>query len=216
MRGESARQVRRVLLVDDYELQLKYWQRDLERLGIESTAVTRRSHALAAARTSEYQLSVIDLSLGLDVDGYGGSGLNVIEDLLKIDPTINPILVSADLPKQHAVYAMRSGALWATNKPLDWREAIALAEGRKPRMPTLDEQALDYDTQVKGILERALDAEQGNKTRTAARLGLRRESLRRKLDKAGVKRPVARKIRGGDNRLGVSRACTQPLNVERP
>ena len=178
------RRVEQVLLVDDYEMIVKYWRRELNKLGAASSHARTADEALPLARATSPQLAVVDLFLG------ERSGLDVVEQLIEFDPTLTVVLVSADLPERHAVYAMHIGARWACAKPFAWPHLIALAEGHRPSRPALTDVALDFDTRTRQIIQRSLAAAWGNKTHAAERLAIHRTSLCRKCDKLGVRMAV--------------------------
>jgi two-component system, response regulator RegA len=182
MAGNGCRRVARVLLVDDKEPFLRYWQRQLRELTIESSSARSIDQALEVARARTHQLAIVDLFL----EETQESGLVLIEKLRALDDSMAIMLVSADLPERHALYAMHIGALWALPKPFEWSEVIAVAEGMKPPLPSLEEHATDFDTRSRTTLERTLQATSGNQTRAAERLQIPRNTLRRKCEKLGI------------------------------
>jgi two-component system, response regulator RegA len=175
--------VQRVLLVDDKDLQLRAWSREMAKRGLERSVAENRAQALAAARMHDHQLAVVDLFLGSE------NGLNIIEALLKLDRTLPVVLVSADLPTKDAVYAMHAGAQWACEKPVDWNTVLAIAEGQPPPLPSHEVPPPDYDDRLKMALERALEMSFGNQSEAAQRLRMHRTTFRRRCEKLGIRLP---------------------------
>lgn len=175
--------VQRVLLIDDQDLQLRSWKREMARRRLQFSAASNRAQASKAAQEQKHQLAIVDLFLGPE------NGLSIVESLRAIDPSLTIVLVSADLTVRFAVEAMRKGADWACNKPVEWDTAIGIANGLPPPPPELDRHALDYDSNLKAVLEAALQAEWGNQTRAAKRLRMQVTSFRRRCIKYGIKLP---------------------------
>jgi DNA-binding NtrC family response regulator len=138
---------------------------------------------VAAVRSSEHQLAVVDLFLGAE------HGLDVIEALLRLERTLPIVLVSADLPTKDAVYAMHLGARWACEKPVDWEPVLAIGRGEPPPLPPVGEPPLDYLTRLRLALERALEMSWGNQTQAAERLGMQITTFRRRCEKLGIELP---------------------------
>jgi two-component system response regulator RegA len=185
--GETSDQVerhtvRKLLLVDDDELLLKYTAREFVREGIAVSTAGSLEGALAHVRRERHDTAIIDLFLVPPDDGI------VVTKALKAHaPDMYVALVSAHMSVAHTLEAIRAGANDVYVKPYTAKQALQRIAGvrDKPSLstPTLSQIQWEH-------ISRVLQDHDGNITHAAQALGIYRQSLQRKLNKR------ARPLRG--------------------
>jgi NtrC-family two-component system response regulator AlgB len=121
----------RILIVDDEENIRRTTSVVLEALGHETLGVENRAAALKQLENSHYDIAFLDLRLN------GESGMDLLPELLKIEPRLEVIVFTAYASIETAVEAMRRGAKDYIPKPFtpeQIRQTVArLIEARKLR-----------------------------------------------------------------------------------
>jgi two-component system response regulator RegA len=168
--------VKKVLLVDDHEMYLKYVSREFVRVGVHVNAAQTLEHAVELVRQHQPDVALVDLFLTPPE-----SGLDVIRAIKDEDPNLFCILVSAHMSVAHAMMGVRAGADDVFIKPFNARQVIARVERGvfdKPETstPTLHEIEWEH-------ISRVLYDHAGNITQAADSLGIFRQSLQRKIVK---------------------------------
>lgn len=109
----------RILVIDDDEGLLHLLRMRLSSLGFTVTLCAAGSDALVAARRETYDLAITDLRL------RGEDGLVLTEELLRVQPGLPVIILTAHGSIPNAVEAMQRGAFGYLTKPFDDRELKA-------------------------------------------------------------------------------------------
>lgn len=169
-----------ILIVDDDELFRTRLAAAFQRRGYEARSASGHREAVAAAREESPEYAVLDLRMD------GPSGLELLRDLLQIDPATRAVMLTGYGSIATAVEAMRLGATNYVPKPADADEIlVALERGQAPPLvPT--ERDFDAPSLARAEWEhinRVLADCGGNISETARRLGIHRRSLQRKLQK---------------------------------
>ena len=112
----------RILVVDDDEGLLHLLRMRLCAMGYSVTPCATGQDALDAARREVFDIAISDLRL------RGEDGLNVTEELLRIQPGLPVIILTAHGSIPNAVEAMQRGAFGYLTKPFDDRELKATIE----------------------------------------------------------------------------------------
>ncbi len=168
--------VRTVLVVDDDVKLLNAYQRGFTSANVRVFAVANSADARRVAKVERPDLAVVDLRLGKEW------GIDLLEHLRAEQPAMKLVLVSGLVSVASTVAAMRAGADHVLMKPvtaskilceLDATPSPADPEERPPSLARLE-----YEHIV-----RTLDEVSGNISEAARRLGIRRQSLQRKLKK---------------------------------
>jgi two-component system response regulator RegA len=168
-----------VLVVDDDEVFRQRLARALAERGLEVRTASDFLTALAAAGSDPPELAVVDLRMP------GRSGLELVQELRKLDPATRILVLTGYGSIATAVEAMKLGAIHYLPKPADADEILAAlggteagAPGQPPAVstPTLARAEWEHINRVLGDC-------QGNISEAARRLGLHRRSLQRKLAK---------------------------------
>ncbi len=156
-----------VLLVDDHEAVLLGFARNFTRAGYRVRTATAIEEALAAATAETPALAVVDLWLGT------GTGIDLIARLRERWPAMGLVLISAAVSISDAVRATRAGADRVLMKPATIAQILGVGLEDDPP-PTLARVEWEY-------MMRILADTNNNISEAARRLGIRRQSLQRKL-----------------------------------
>ncbi|WHZ21775.1 MAG: Putative sensory histidine kinase YfhA [Nitrospira sp.] len=109
----------RILVVDDDEGLLHLLKMRLSAMGFRVTPCTAGSDALVAARQETFDIAITDLRLRAE------DGLALTEELLRTQPGLPVIILTAHGSIPNAVEAMRRGAFGYLTKPFDDMELKA-------------------------------------------------------------------------------------------
>ncbi|MEM9693100.1 MAG: response regulator [Myxococcota bacterium] len=163
-----------LLLVDDDAPLRNHLGRAFSDRGWDVRTAANAEQAIEFAAEASPEHAVVDLRIGRD------SGLAVVRDLLRIDPTTKVVVLTGFGSIATATRAIRLGALDYLTKPCDTDQlihAFAQGEGNEPvaaEPMTLAEAEWEH-------INRVLSDCGGNITKAAQKLGLHRRSLQRKL-----------------------------------
>ncbi len=111
-----------ILVVDDLETHLSLFTAALEEAGHPVLTARSQAEALYRIKTSKPILGLVDLVLP------DGDGLELIQELKRIDPKIKLIAMTAFASVERAVRAIRHGAVDFVTKPLDPGRLISTVE----------------------------------------------------------------------------------------
>ncbi|HRE89101.1 MAG TPA: response regulator [Myxococcota bacterium] len=177
---------RTILIVDDDERLRERLVRAMKDRGLEASGAPDVESALALARVESPELAVIDLRMP------GRGGLDLVKELLAIDPTTRVVVLTGYGSIATAIEAMRLGAIHYLQKPANTDEILAAFE----RGPTPPDAMHDEPThEVPSLarvewehIQRVMQDCNNNISQAARLLGLHRRSLQRKLMKDPVRR----------------------------
>ena len=169
--------------MDDEEIFRERMVRALAERGFATSGAASPAEALTLARHDSPECAVVDLRMP------GGHGLQLVRDLLALDPTTRVVVLTGYGSIATALDAVRSGAVHYLTKPADIDDVVAAFDhdGRpaavppQPVVPSLDRVEWEH-------IDRVLTDCGGNITHAAQLLGIHRRSLQRKL----LKRPGPR------------------------
>lgn len=170
-----------ILVVDDHALFRERLVRALADRGYEAVGAADGEEALLLAREESPECAVVDLRMP------GMSGLDVVRELLAIDPTTRVVVLTGYGSVATAVQAIRLGAVDYLAKPAGPEPILAALAGGPPAQEPLEETPSLARVEWEHI-QRVLVDSDGNVSEAARRLGLHRRSLQRKLAKAPVPR----------------------------
>lgn len=175
-----------ILLVDDDDTFRERLARALTQRGYDVRSAASPSEALAIAAAESPELALVDLRMP------GGSGLELVRDLIRIDPSTNVVVLTGYGSIATALEAVRLGATHYLSKPADVDEILA-AFARKHQSG--DEVIAPLPDAVPSLariewehIQRVLTDCGGNVSHAARLLGVHRRSLQRKLGKYPVRR----------------------------
>ena len=155
--------------------------------GLAVAAAADAAEALAQARHHKPGRAVVDLRMP------GTGGLDLIRDLVKLDPSMQVVVLTGYGSIASAVEAVRRGATDYLTKPVDADQILAAfrdGDGGDDELPDDDaEHAADGSTTPSLArveyehIQRILADCGGNVSQAARKLGIHRRSLQRKLHK---------------------------------
>ena len=164
------------LLIDDDDAFLQVLQRSLSRQGIDAQIAHGHQEARSALLNGTYQRCVLDLNLA------GESGLQLLPELLNMQPDLEILVLTGYGSIATAVEAMRRGALNYLCKPVTVNQLLAGFEpidappDLRTEPPSVEEMEWEH-------IQRVLNENEGNVSATARALNMHRRTLQRKLQK---------------------------------
>jgi two-component system, response regulator RegA len=172
----------RVMIVDDDVTFRARLVSALEKRGIEASGAGSPDEAREVAQRAKPQRAVVDLRMP------GGSGLELVSDLLAIDSELEIVVLTGYGSIATALEATRRGAVDYLTKPADADQILAAFEksGQKPDAKNFEgnqETAPSLARVEWEHIQRILTDCGGNISRAARVLGIHRRSLQRKLSK---------------------------------
>lgn len=162
---------RLVLVVDDDPVVASGLARSFERARFRAHVANELEQAVKVAAELRPELAVVDLWLS------DGTGFDLVARLRANDPKLRIVVISGSVTIEDAVQATRAGADRVLMKPVSVahivdKNAPVPDSGESP--PTLARVEWEY-------MSRTLADAHGNISEAARRLGIRRQSLQRKL-----------------------------------
>ena len=172
----------KLLLVDDDEIYCGILARALSRRGLDVSVAFNHDDALRMALDINPGLAVVDLRIG------DTSGLELIPELLAINPDLRIIMLTGYASIVTAVEAIKLGAVHYLTKPTD-ADSI---------MDAIIQQSGDTDVEIRDKplplarlewehIHKTLAECNGNISAAARQLGMHRRTLQRKLQKHPVR-----------------------------
>ena len=169
-----------VLVVDDDEVFRQRLARALYERGLDVRTAPDVPGALAAARSDPPELAIVDLRMP------GRSGLELVQELRKLDPATRILVLTGYGSIATAVESVKLGAATYLTKPVDADQILAAFNGETPpgsgpgfAVPSLARVEWEH-------IQRVMADCGGNLSQAARALGIHRRSLQRKLSKDPV------------------------------
>jgi two-component system response regulator GlrR len=106
----------KILVIDDDASILKVIKMRLEAEGYQAITASDSATALKYQAGDEFDLALVDLKLGKE------NGIELMERLHRVDPTLPALILTAHGTIESAVEAMKKGAYSYVTKPFDYRE----------------------------------------------------------------------------------------------
>ncbi len=167
-----------LLLVDDEATFRERLARAFRERGYEVTTAGDYEGAIVAAKTESPEYAVVDLKMP------GRSGLEVVRDLLVVDPSTRVVVLTGYGSIATAVDAMRLGAVHYLPKPADAEDIEAAFKKHDDSTPSPTPIATPSLARAEWEhINRVLSDCANNISEAARRLGIHRRSLQRKLNK---------------------------------
>jgi two-component system response regulator RegA len=168
-----------ILIVDDDDVLRPTLVRAFSRRGFEAAGAQSFEEAIAAAEREPPELCVVDLRMP------GKGGLELIQELKRIEPQMQIVVLSGYGSIATAIDALRLGATYFLPKPADVDDILsAFARGNAPPSTELDTARAPSLARTEWEhIQRVLADCGGNVSEAARRLGIHRRSLQRKLQK---------------------------------
>jgi len=169
-----------ILIVDDDDIFRERLVRAFDDRGFEAIGAADHTEALRRARHESPEFAVLDLRMP------GPSGLELLRDLLDVDPATRVVILTGYGSIATTVEAMRLGAVNYVPKPAGVDDILAAFD--RSEKPPLDPADIEFTAPSLERTEwehinRVLADCGGNISETARRLGIHRRTLQRKLDR---------------------------------
>lgn len=174
---------RSILIVDDDEVFRSRLVRAFDERGYEASGASSFDEAVRLASDESPELAVVDLKMP------GKDGLELVQELKRIDPTTLIVVLTGYGSIASALEAVRLGAVHYLTKPADADDIITafaradLPPDRPPEVPTTVPSLARVEWEH---IQRVLNDCGGNVSKAARLLGMHRRSLQRKLAKYPV------------------------------
>lgn len=170
------------LLVDDDEAFSRVLSRALQRRGFSTRCAESSEQAIEFTGNCRFSRAVVDLKM------QRGSGLELIPELIRIQPDIEIVMLTGYSSVATAVEAVKLGAVHYLCKPASTDDILAAFENIDgnpgiavpDRRPSVDRLEWEH-------IQRVLAEHNGNISATARALGMHRRTLQRKLNKRPVR-----------------------------
>ncbi|MBI4821102.1 MAG: response regulator [Deltaproteobacteria bacterium] len=170
-----------ILVVDDDDNFRERLARAFRDRGFDVHTARNPAEAKEQASLDSPEYAVVDLRMP------GGSGLELVRDLLAIDPATRVVVLTGYGSISTAVDAIHLGATNYLPKPADADDVLAAFQrSEQPLIPTSNHREDDVPSLARAEWEhinRVLSDAGGNISLAAKRLGIHRRSLQRKLQK---------------------------------
>jgi NtrC-family two-component system response regulator AlgB len=141
MQSKKSSRAVRLLIIDDEENIRRTTAVALEAIGHETASVENSAAALRQLENGHFDIAFLDLKLN------GESGLDLLPELLKIDPRLEVVVFTAYASIQTAVEAMRRGAADYLPKPFT-PDQIRQVVGRIVENRKLRERVAELESQL--------------------------------------------------------------------
>lgn len=168
------------LLVDDDDTFTRVLARALAKRGHSVLTASNNLQALQLAESHSIDKALIDLKM------EGETGLQLIPELKKLNPTVSIVMLTGYSSIATTVEAIKLGALNYLCKPASVDEILnAFNTGGSVDIP---DQPPSVDRLEWEHIQKVLNKHEGNISATARALGMHRRTLQRKLQKKPVRR----------------------------
>jgi two-component system response regulator RegA len=175
------RRKNRLLLVDDDEIFLQVLGKAMARRGYDVISSTGIKDAVDLAQKKMPPMAVVDLKL------RGESGLDLIPQLIEINPSMNIVVLTGYSSIATAVTAIKRGATDYLSKPVTASDVIkALSGDQKGENARENFSPMSVERMEWEHIQKVLKENDGNISATARSLGMYRRTLQRKLAKKPV------------------------------
>lgn len=168
-----------ILIVDDDDVLRKRLVRAFADRGFDARGASGFDEAVLFAEADPPELCVVDLRMP------GRGGLELLQELKRIEPHTEVVILTGYGSIATAIDAVRLGAVYFLPKPADADDILAAFDrGRAP--PSTDSGEGGAPSLARAEwehIQRVLADTGGNISEAARRLGLHRRSLQRKLQK---------------------------------
>ena len=174
---------RSILIVDDEAPLRERLVRAMRDRGLDARGAADADQAIAAAREDSPELAVVDLRMP------GRGGLELVRELLAIDPATRVVVLTGYGSIATAIEAIRIGAVHYLQKPADADQILAAFDPDNNTATTNEGADVPSLARVEWEhIQRVMHDCDGNVSQAARLLGIHRRSLQRKLGKNPVRR----------------------------
>jgi DNA-binding NtrC family response regulator len=136
---------KKVLVVDDEKNQREIYTMILEDDGYEVTTAQSGEQALRFARESQFDLVLTDYKM------TGMDGLTLLSELLKLDPSIIVVMMTAHGSVESVKDALRGGAFDYLEKPIDRDQLLKVVQNALERLNRIDDEIIGQSEEMERV-----------------------------------------------------------------
>jgi DNA-binding NtrC family response regulator len=136
---------KRVLVVDDEKNQREIYAMILGDEGFEVTAAQSGEQALRLAREHDFDLVLTDNKM------TGMDGVTLLGELLRLDPSIIVVMMTAHGSVESVKEALRGGAFEYLEKPVDRDELLKVVESALGRLNRIDDEIIGQSDEMERV-----------------------------------------------------------------
>jgi two-component system response regulator RegA len=175
-------QTHKILIVDDDEVFCQVLGQALSRRGFDVEQALDQASAVESMSRFRPERAVVDLRIGQD------SGLNLIQELLEINPNLRIVVLTGYASISTAVESIKLGAVQYLTKPAPVEDILAGFEKQTgDSAVAVSNQPLSAKRMEWEHLQKVLNDHGGNISAAARAMGMHRRTLQRKLAKKPVR-----------------------------
>src|SRR6185295_5380689 len=169
----------RVLVVDDEKNQREIYTLILEDDGYQVTTAQSGEQAIRFARENTFDLVLTDYKMA------GMDGLTLLNELLKVDPSIIVVMMTAHGSVDSVKEALRGGAFDYLGKPVDRDELLKVVQSALVRLKGIDDEIIG-DSEEMGRVKKMILKVAGSSSTVLIRgeSGVGKERVARAIHKA--------------------------------
>jgi len=135
----------KVLVVDDEKNQREIYTLILEDDGYQVTTAQGGEQALRVARENPFDLVLTDYKMA------GMDGLMLLSELLKLDPSIIVVMMTAHGSVESVKEALRSGAFDYLEKPIDRDQLLKVVQNALGRLNRIDDEIIGQSEEMERV-----------------------------------------------------------------
>lgn len=135
----------RVLVVDDEKNQREIYTLILEDDGYQVTTAQSGEQALRFARENPFDLVLTDYKM------TGMDGLTLLTELLKVDPSIIVVMMTAHGSVESVKEALRGGAFDYLEKPIDRDQLLKVVQNALGRLNRIDDEIIGQSEEMERV-----------------------------------------------------------------
>ncbi len=135
----------RVLVVDDEKNQREIYMMILEDDGYNVTTAQSGEQALRFARENQFDLVLTDYKM------TGMDGLTLLSELLKLDPSIIVVMMTAHGSVESVKDALRGGAFEYLEKPIDRDQLLKVVQSALERLNRIDDEIIGNSDEMERV-----------------------------------------------------------------
>lgn len=136
---------KKVLVVDDEKNQREIYKLILEDAGFEVTTAQSAEHALRLAGEGQFDLVLTDYKM------TGMDGLTLLGTLIKRDPSIIVVMMTAHGSVDSVKEALRGGAFDYLEKPIDREQLLKVVESALGRLNRIDDEIIGPSEEMERV-----------------------------------------------------------------
>jgi DNA-binding NtrC family response regulator len=148
----------RILVVDDEKNQREIYRLILEDAGYRVTTAQSGEQALRLVRENGFDLVLTDYKM------TGMDGLTLLGELVRLDPSIIVVMMTAHGSIESVKEALRGGAFDYLEKPVDRDQLLKVVESALDRLNRIDEEIVSRSQQMERVKKMILKVAGSNST----------------------------------------------------